>query len=146
MVANCVEIHWQENDFNILKEILNRSVSGDDHRLTSFFNKIHTVSRPHWNRMSEAEQRKLFETGSIHVVGSSEDQQLKTITSWSDPASFLPYLDLQTYRFVQGMIFYFLIIFVRFSTSTIQIEPNLILLMRTLVCSRPPLRLSSRRS
>jgi hypothetical protein len=90
----------------VLRGIIDRSLSGNDRRLKSSFNqtRVHTVSRLRWTRMSGQQRRYLFATGSIHVVGPSEDRLLEDFKSWKDPWPLNRYLSLSAQRFVQGMV------------------------------------------
>jgi hypothetical protein len=94
----------QEGSYQELQKILKKSITGADKPPASATTTIHTITRDKWNKMSDTERRRLFATGSIHIIGPSGDQMMTGITSWDDLDVIECYLNLGTQRFVQGTV------------------------------------------
>jgi hypothetical protein len=96
-------ISFKSREYGILKEISSRALSGDHPSISCFASPTHTISRPEWNKLGRSERRRLFSTGSIHVVGPSFDKIMEEVKSWNDTKALNQYINLFAMRFVQGL-------------------------------------------
>jgi hypothetical protein len=88
------QITWAEADISIkkfnnmeadheqLREVFIRSLPGN--KVQDIPNKVITISRQTWDGMDEDDQRDLFRSGSIHVVGSSDQRIFPKVKEWKD--------------------------------------------------------------
>jgi hypothetical protein len=92
--GNPSEIIWKESHIDItqlqnmeadheqLNEVYHRSLPGNEAQSKS--NHVMTISRKAWDELEELDRRKLFASGSIHVIGPTHQKMFPKLDTWDD--------------------------------------------------------------